>query len=271
MNYAEVVRAIESGVKETNTRTDDTDDDDICLVCGGSGWEIVEEEREIGDHAEMVKAARRCTACNGNHARKVADAKVAAEIAEDRDLSCFDWSVYGADLTKEKRIVEKYIENLLDFEREGFGLFITSRTRGSGKTFLASAIGGELINRYALTVRFVSASDLLEISRQKRDDGGDPLEDLISCRVLIIDDLGQKLTGRDWLTDVLFRVIDKRYRANRTVIVTSNVPVVELDLDDRIVDRLYRMTFSVKLPEVCIRTREANTRRREIMAKLGII
>ncbi len=217
-----------------------------------------------------ARAVRPCTRCHGGHDRKVADAKVAADIAEDRDLPCFDWSVYGADLTKERRIVEKYVANLPDFEREGFGLFITSRTRGSGKTFLASAIGGELINRYALTVRFASASDLLEVSRQKRDDGGDPLEDLISCRVLILDDLGQKLTGRDWLADVLFRIIDKRYRANRTVIVTSNVPVAELDLDDRIVDRLYRMTFTVKLPEICIRAREANTRRREIMDKLGI-
>jgi len=268
VDYAEVVRRIASGDREISTRTDDPDD--VCPVCGGSGWELIDEEREIGDHIETIKAARRCTGCNGGHARKVADAKVAADIAEDRDLSSFNWDLYDEDLTKERRIVEKYVENLPEFEREGFGLFITSKTRGSGKTYLASAIGGELINRYALTVRFVSVSDLLEISRQKRDDGGDPLEDLISCRVLILDDLGQKLTGRDWLADVLFRIIDKRYRTKRTVVVTSNDPVTELDLDDRIVDRLYRMTFTVRLPETCIRAREANTRRREIMAKLGI-
>lgn len=245
-------------------------DDDRCPVCGGSGWELIDEERTIGERVEVIKAARRCTGCNGGHARRASDEKVAADIAKDRDLSCFDWDVYGEDLTKAKRIVEKYVDHLPDFEQEGFGLFITSRTRGSGKTFLASAIGGELIDRYAISVRFVSASDLLEISREKRDDGGDPLEDLISCRVLILDDLGQKNTGRDWLADVLFRIIDKRYRAKRTVIVTSNVPIRELDLDDRIVDRLYRMTFTVELPEKCIRAREANARRREIMQRLGL-
>ena len=268
MDYAEVVRRIASGDREISTRTDDPDD--VCPVCGGSGWEQCEIDAPIYGDGAKASAVRPCTRCHGGHDRKVADAKVAADIAEDRDLSSFNWDLYDKDLTKERRIVEKYVENLPEFEREGFGLFITSKTRGSGKTYLASAIGGELINRYALTARFVSVSDLLEISRQKRDDGGDPLEDLISCRVLILDDLGQKLTGRDWLADVLFRIIDKRYRAKRTVVVTSNDPVTELDLDDRIVDRLYRMTFTVRLPETCIRAREANTRRREIMAKLGI-
>lgn len=149
-------------------------------------------------------------------------------------------------------------------------MFITSRTRGSGKTFLASSIGGELIERYEAGVRFVSAADLIGISKEKREDGSDPLDDLISCRVLILDDLGQQRMGRDWLTDILFRIIDKRYSSKKTIIVTSNVALAELEFDDRIVDRLNAMTVTIRLPEVCIRARDANTRKRAILAKLGI-
>ena len=195
---------------------------------------------------------------------------IAADIPEGRSLSDFNWTFYGVDLTRERKIVETFVERFPEMERERMGLFITSRTRGSGKTFLASAVGGELINRYEASIRFVSASNLIEISKAKRDDGGDPLDGLISCRVLILDDLGQQRTGRDWLTDILFRIIDRRYQDGKTVIVTSNVALAELDFDDRVVDRLNAMTLTVKIPEVCIRARDANTRKRAILSKFGI-
>lgn len=269
MNYAELVTAIESRDKGSYTVSDPVDDG-ICPVCRGSGWELIDEERIEGETVQRYKAARRCTYCNGNHARKVSDALIVADIPEGRSLSDFDWSLYGVDLTREKKIVDQFVERFPDFEREGLGLFLTSKTRGSGKTFLASAVGGELISRYEASIRFVSASNLIEISKQKRDDGSDPLDDLISCRVLILDDLGQQRTGRDWLTDILFRIIDKRYQAKKTVIVTSNVALAELDFDDRVVDRLNSMTLTIKIPEYCVRAREANTRKRAILSKLGI-
>ena len=52
--------------------------------------------------------------------------------------------------------------------------------------------------------------------------------------------------------------------------MTSNVALPELDFDDRVVDRLNAMTVTVKIPEVCIRAREANTRKRAILEELGI-
>ena len=269
MNYAELTKAIESGDRGIFTASDP--DDGVCRVCGGSGWEMIEEDTsELYGEGSTSKFARRCTACNGNHARRVSDALTVADIPEGRSLSDFDWTLYGVDLTRERTIVNQFVERFPDFEREGLGLFLTSKTRGSGKTFLASAIGGELINRYEASIRFISASNLIEISKQKREDGGDPLDDLMACRVLILDDLGQQRTGRDWRTDILFRIIDKRYQAKKTVIVTSNVALAELDFDDRVVDRLNSMTVTVKIPEVCIRAREANTRKRAILEELGI-
>ena len=260
------MKKIESGDKEIYTASNDN----VCPVCNGSGFEYVEIDAPIYGKGAKSLAVRPCTKCNGCHDEKVIEAKIRADIPQERSLSDFDWTIYNADLTREKRIVDQFIEQFPEFERERLGLFITSKTRGSGKTYLANAIGGELINRYAAEIRSVSASDLLEISKQKYDDGYDPFDSIISCRVLILDDLGQKLTGRDWLTDILYRIIDKRYQTKRIMIITSNVPLPELDFDDRIVDRLNAMTVTVKIPEVCIRAREANTRKRAILQKLGI-
>ena len=270
MNYAEVKQAIESGDREIYT-TSDGQDDGVCPVCHGTTWEEIEvDTSDVYGEGTTGKAVIPCRACNGGHARKVSDALIVADIPEGRSLADFDWTLYGQDTSREKKIVNTFVDRFSEFERDGLGLYLTSKTRGSGKTFLASCIGWELINRYETSIRFVNASDLLEISKEKRDNGGDPLDDLISARVLILDDLGQKLTGRDWLTDVLFRIIDKRYQQKRTMIVTSNVDLKELNFDDRVVDRLYAMTVLVKIPEYCVRAREANTRKRSILQKFGI-
>ena len=254
-----------------NYTASDVSDAGTCAVCGGTGWEPVIQQISVGQHIEERKAVRRCTCCNGNHKGRVASVSARAGIPVSRSLSDFDWSVYGADVRREETLVTKFVELFREFERENLGLYITSRTRGSGKTFLASAIGGELIKRYETSVRFVSVSELLDIALGKRGEEADSLESLMTCRVLILDDLGQKQTGRDWLSDVLFRIIDSRYRSKKTVILTSNVPLPDLDFDDRIVDRLNAMTVTVKIPEFCVRAREANNRKKAILKKLGIM
>lgn len=264
MDHPELVRRIKSQDRGTCTNNEP---DGRCPVCHGSGFEWVTIVTEMGEYPNSV---RPCTYCQGNHAGKVQEMKADADLPEDLSLAKFDWGIYpGYDIGREKMIVQKFVDHLPDFEAEGMGLFFTSKTRGSGKTHLAKCIRGELINRYEASTQFVNASDLLDISQRKEPDE-DPLEKLITCRVLILDDLGQKQTGREWLTDVLFRIIDKRYQKRRVMIVTSNCPLKELDFDDRIVDRLNAMTCRVNLPEYCVRSREANNRKKAILQRLGI-
>lgn len=262
----ELREQIEQIVSRDRAIFTNTELESICPVCNGTGWEPVEQISETG---KTYMAVRKCTACRWNHDKRVKESKALADIQEDRTLEAFNWGKYtGFDINREKKIVETFVEHFREFEAEGMGLFLTSKTRGSGKTFLASCIGGELINRYEASVSFVNASDLLDIAQRKTED--DPIERMISCRVLILDDLGQKQTGREWLSDILFKIIDKRYQKKRIVIVTSNDLLRELDFDARIIDRLYAMTCLVRLPEFCVRSQEANSRKRAILHKLGI-
>ena len=245
---------------------------DICPVCNGTGWENIEQDAsDLYGPGGKVNAVRPCTACNGGHAQKVSDALNRAEIPNDKSYSNFDWSIYpGEDLTRQKAIIDGFLKHFEDMKFAGLGLYITSKMKGSGKTFLAESIAAELIKRFAVSTRFVRSSDLLDICESKHDDNQDPLDDIINCRVLILDDLGQKRTGRDWMADVLFKIIDARYRMQEKTIITSNVPLPDLDLDERIIDRLNRMTITIKLPEYCVRAREANTLKQDFLRTIGI-
>ena len=79
-------------------------------------------------------------------------------------------------------------------------VFITDSERSAGMNYDNLH---ELINRYEASTQFVNASDLLDISQRKEPDE-DPLEKLITCRVLILDDVistGESLTALEKLVE----------------------------------------------------------------------
>lgn len=267
MDYAELLQKIESRDKEIYTDCDDGK----CPVCKGKGLEpvIVDTSNLYGEGSTTI-CYRKCTACNGGHDQKVMDALIRANISEDRSYKSFNWSIYpGADLSKERKIADNFIANFEDPREKG--LYITSKIKGSGKTFLAESIAAELIRRYVANIQIVRSYDLLDLCEKKGNDGTDPLSTLIYCHALVLDDLGQKRTGRDWMSDVLFKVIDSRYRLKKKTIITSNVSLVDLDLDERIIDRLNDMTITIKLPEYCVRAREANKTKENLLRSIELV
>ena len=87
----------------------------------------------------------------------------------------------------------------------------------------------------------------------------------------VIDDLGQKNTGKEWLEDELFKLLDYRMTNNRMTLVTSNLDIKQLPFNERIKDRLEKITVEMHLPEVCVRTKEARENRQALFKELGLI
>ena len=198
----------------------------------------------------------------------------------DKHIEDFDRNIYmksdgkPVDISKMMVAVDSFINDFQKWDEDGFGLYICSSMKGSGKTFLASCICNSLIRRYSINTKFVSAAELLNLS--KRSDGSgnyerDPIALLCNCKLLVIDDLGQKNNGSDWMNDVLFQITDSRYQKKLVTIYTSNMKISNLDFDDRIVDRINRTTFQMSLPEYCVRAKEANEQKIEFMKKLDIM
>lgn len=270
-------------------KTYSTKDNSVCPECNGTGYVIrrmstPETQKLYGDDRKLDFACD-CPSCNGGHAQRVEEAKKRADIPltfYDKRYESFDWGIYRdsqgkqVNLSQQKKFVDSFLENFDRWDKLGLGLYIWSAMKGSGKTFLASCLCNELMSRYAMRTRFVSASNLLNIA-QSGDKNSyseyerDPIKFLGNCKLLVIDDLGQKNTGTDWMNDILFRIIDSRYQQKLITIITSNIRTSELSLEDRTVDRINTLCQPIPLPDYCVRSKESNDMKLEFFKELGLI
>lgn len=216
----------------------------------------------------MVDFATPCPYCNGGVAY-IEDLRKKADLPAtyyDVDMDSFDWTIYGVDITRQKKLAERWILDHELFRAEGMGLYIWSKTRGSGKTYLASAICNSMMNIRHKKTRFINVSKLIDLSKEP-----DGIRQLIDAEVLVLDDLGQKGTGLDWVGDLLYEILEERGNRNRLTIVTSNISPRELDIDDRVADRVNQKMIELKLPEIRVRAIKAHDTKKHLLMEAGVI
>lgn len=273
-----------------------------CKECGGTGWitKLVpsseayaydDEHKEIhrGVYedlpAHMVEYAAKCPVCNGGEAvikRKKKRANLPASFY-DVKIEAFDWSIYEddagrrIDLTKQQQFVTSFLDNFKIWQDSGVGLYIWSKVKGNGKTFLASAICNTLIERYHVASKFVSVSELIFLEKNADKDKNaaqyatDPILELCECDVLVLDDLGQTSAGGAWLEDILFRIFDTRMQNKLITIVTSNKKIDAHQIDDRISDRMNDILQPLPLPDYKVRSAKAKDKKKALLMSLGLM
>lgn len=102
---------------------------------------------------------------------------------------------------------------------------------GNGKSHLAAAVCHFLKEKEYLPV-FVSVPELLErirstFNRSSKETEIEIMDALRNCDLLVMDDIGSERVG-DWVLDVLFRIIDGRYRKKKPTLFTTNFSPTEL-------------------------------------------
>jgi DNA replication protein DnaC len=122
---------------------------------------------------------------------------------------------------------------------------------GNGKSHLAAAVAKELKSR-GKTVVFQTVAALLErirntFNQNNRETEKSVLEALYDCDLLVLDDIGAEKFS-DWVLDVIFRIVDSRYRQMKPILYTSNFKPVELKerVGPRVYDRIVETTISVE-------------------------
>ncbi len=127
------------------------------------------------------------------------------------------------DLKWSKRYVDEW-QNIKNISSSGLMLYGDT---GTGKTFIACCIGNALIETEQ-RVLIANIADMVDkISGFSDDKKTDYMEKIRKCDLLIIDDFGASRTT-DYANELLYRIIDTRYRAEKPFIITTNLSPKQL-------------------------------------------
>ena len=260
---------------------------DVCPQCKGGGWILVRKSTTrtkavYGDDREM-EYAEPCPHCNGGEKQVVEDIKERANIPTtyyDATIDKFIWDAYKddknvvADLSRQKELVMSFINNFEKWQERGFGFYIYSKTKGTGKTFLASCICNSIMIKYKISTKFVSVNNLINLSKQETRLGEkNPIDVMCECKLLVLDDIGQKTSGEEWLNDILFKIVDTRYQKKLVTLFTANYRCDDtaMRIDDRVSSRINSISQNIPLPEISFRRDKGIDERKEFYKEMGLM
>ena len=228
-----------------------------CPVCGGSGWELYTATCFEYEPPQELLFARKCTKCSGE--RRLADRTGVPEEYHEADFSKFDFGAYRVDMGKIKDVCVNMVRNYQEWEKAGKGLYIWSKTPGSGKTFLACCLAKSLMVKYDKQMRFVTATDYINAvgDSYKRERGSEDESEIFrTCSILVLDDIGAQ-ADKDWQRQEMFRLVNQRMADGNITIYTSNMSANSLNVDERTKDRIIKQSIVLQMPEESIRRKKA--------------
>ncbi|MEE6450505.1 ATP-binding protein [Gottfriedia acidiceleris] len=146
------------------------------------------------------------------------------------------------------KATRQYIEEYPKWKQDGLLIW---GTYGNGKSHLAAAVTNAL-NTKGYIVVFQSVPELLErirstFNNDNKETKQQIMKSLLECDLLVLDDIGaEKLT--DWVQEVMFNIIDGRYRKKLPIFYTSNLKPVELSnqIGARSYDRLVETSLTIE-------------------------
>lgn len=179
----------------------------------------------------------------------------------DKRAQDFEWALYGdnPDAEKGRKIANAFVLNFQKFRQAGKGLYIHSNTKGTGKTYLSYCLANEVMGRYDINVKFTSVLEYLDLTKKGYSSMADKEEKdgIMRATILILDDIGVEV-DKEWVNTTLYQLINYRYANKLITIFTSNYPLEQLKVDDRIKDRINFMCLPLHIPEVSIRAMETD-------------
>ncbi len=148
--------------------------------------------------------------------------------------------------------VLEFIDDLESKIADGRGLWLEGDV-GTGKTTLAMLVSKQAIEAGHSVAIYSLPRLLARIRRTYDGDAGELsylefFRRLTSVDLLHIDDLGAEKKS-DWVLEQLYAIVDERYAMNRSMIVTTNMPVDDLEeqIGLRTVSRLAEMCTAVHM------------------------
>ena len=234
-----------------------------CPYCSDSGWEYFTD-----DNGERRVKKCRCGLIDKSIYEdrvRFADIPLVYKDANIREFSHLEYkdATNMALADQVKKITNYWFKHREEMIEEGQGLYISSVTKGSGKTRFMAGLANELLHRYKMQVKFITSLQILSEIKESWRNNDDVSEveiinRLSDVEVLFIDDFGTEDGEKDWIKDRFYQLINDRYLNNKPTFFTSNHPLDELNYDERIKSRIEEKCIEIHFPEESIRTKLKN-------------
>ena len=184
------------------------------------------------------------------------------------------WSFENDDRSNAKLsdAMLRYAVNFPHFLKEGKGLLLFGPV-GTGKSFYAACIANRVIEMgySAKMTNFATLTNDLQGMNEGRNQY---IEDLNRYGLLIIDDLGAERKS-EYMQEMVFNIIDSRYRSGLPMVITTNLSGEEIKKPEntsyaRIYDRLLGCCFPQEITGPSRRKKELRESFGDMRAILGL-
>lgn len=141
-----------------------------------------------------------------------------------------------------------YVENWSAMQEENIGYLLWGGV-GTGKSYFAGCIANALMEQ-EVAVRMTNFALILNDLTASFEGRNEYIARLCRAPLLILDDFGME-RGTEYGLEQVYNVIDSRYRSRRPLIVTTNLPLQDLQHPQdtahaRIYDRLLEMCAPIR-------------------------
>lgn len=163
-----------------------------------------------------------------------------------------------------KQTCMRYVERWEEMKADNIGILLYG-SKGTGKTFYASCVCEALKEKKVAAVMTTTANLMMRLSSWDREE---IMDALVRVPMLALDDLGAE-RDTSYAAELMYSVIDARYKAQKPVIVTTNLDLAEMQEEtdiwrSRIYDRVIEMCpIAIKMDGVSRRAGIADERKRK--------
>lgn len=168
--------------------------------------------------------------------------------------------------------MKKYADQFDDFLKESRGLLLSGQV-GTGKTYFAACIANQLIDDgyRVLMTNFARLTNQIQGTYEGKQE---LIDDLNRYHLLILDDLGAERKS-EYMQEMVFNIIDSRYRSGLPFIITTNLTLEEIKKPQditcqRIYDRILERCFPIEVNGVSRRRQAVKNTYEDTKRRLGL-